>query len=83
MPKTRPPKQYEVNELLTQWRGGDQTAIDDSYPLVYAQLRWLARSYMKRESKGPTLAYILHISEYTVNRDWNQARAWLCPQLGG
>ena len=29
------------------------------------------------------IASILHISENTVMRDWNLARAWLCLQLGG
>ena len=78
MPKTRPPKQHEITELLAGWSGGNHTALDDLYPLVYEKLRRLARSYMKREPKGHTLAYVLHISE-----NWDLSRAWLYQQLGG
>ncbi|MGO4885375.1 MAG: sigma-70 family RNA polymerase sigma factor [Bryobacteraceae bacterium] len=45
----------EVTELLQAWRGGDQQALDKLTPLVYAELRRLARSYMHRERPGHTL----------------------------
>ena len=63
MPKPRLPKQHEITELLAEWSGGNQTALDDLYPLVYEELRRLARSYMKREPKGHTLQTTALINE--------------------
>lgn len=44
-----------VTELLVRWRGGDQGALDELMPLVYAELRRLADRYLRRESRGHTL----------------------------
>jgi RNA polymerase sigma factor (TIGR02999 family) len=74
MHKTRPPEQHEITELLAKWSGGNQTALDELYPLVYEELRRLARSYMKREPKGHTLqttalineAYVRMVDQKTV-----------------
>jgi len=45
----------EVTELLQAWRGGDEQALHKLTPLVYAELRRLARSFMIRERPGHTL----------------------------
>jgi RNA polymerase sigma factor (TIGR02999 family) len=45
----------EVTELLRAWRGGDEQALHKLTPLVYAELRRLARFYMRRERPGHTL----------------------------
>ncbi|MGO4885371.1 MAG: sigma-70 family RNA polymerase sigma factor [Bryobacteraceae bacterium] len=45
----------EVTALLQAWRAGDQQALQKLTPLVYAELRRLARSYMRRERPGHTL----------------------------
>ncbi len=66
MHKTRPPERHEITELLAKWRGGNQTALDELYPLVYEELRRLARSYMKREPKGHTLQTTALINEAYV-----------------
>jgi RNA polymerase sigma-70 factor, ECF subfamily len=42
-------QQNEVTELLQAWRAGDEHALHDLTPLVYAELHRLARSYMNRE----------------------------------
>jgi RNA polymerase sigma-70 factor (ECF subfamily) len=67
MRKTRPPTQHEITELLAAWSGGNQTALDRLYPLVYEELRRLARSYMKREPKGHTLQTTDLINEAYVH----------------
>ena len=59
-------KQHEITELLEQWSGGNQSALDRLYPLVYEELRRLARSYMKREHKGHTLQTTALINEAYV-----------------
>ncbi len=45
----------DVTQLLADWSNGDQTALDKLLPLVNAELRQLARRYMRRENPGHTL----------------------------
>jgi RNA polymerase sigma factor (TIGR02999 family) len=64
LPKT--PPQHEITQLLAQWREGNQSALDDLYPLVYDELHRLARRYMSRERKGHTLQTTALIHEAYV-----------------
>ena len=45
----------EVTKLLVLWRNGDAKALDSLMPLVYDELRRLARSYLQRERSEHTL----------------------------
>src|SRR6185503_1961694 len=45
----------DVTQLLSQWSGGDQAALDRLMPLVYGELRRLASSYLRRERSNHTL----------------------------
>ena len=49
-----PPRQ-EVTQVLVDWNKGDQNAPDRLMPLVYDELRKLARSYLQRERSDHTL----------------------------
>lgn len=49
------PSPKEVTRLLIDWGNGDQAALDELIPLVYDELRRLARRYMRRESQDHTL----------------------------
>lgn len=44
-----------VSELLIRWRGGDKSALDSLLPMVYDELRRLARHYLKSERPDHTL----------------------------
>jgi len=44
-----------VTRLLAQWADGDAQAMEELLPLVYGELRRLARSYLQRENPGHTL----------------------------
>ena len=44
-----------VTNLLTRWRSGDREALDALMPLVYEELRRLARYYLHLERPGHTL----------------------------
>ncbi|HEY4960942.1 MAG TPA: sigma-70 family RNA polymerase sigma factor [Terriglobales bacterium] len=46
---------HRVTELLVAWSKGDERALDALTPLVYDELRRLARSYMRQERAGHTL----------------------------
>ena len=49
------PASQEVTELLIKWRRGEEAARDEFIPLVYDELRRLARNYMRRERPNHTL----------------------------
>lgn len=45
----------DITELLVQWKNGDEQALVQLVPLVYQELRVLARSYLRRERPDHTL----------------------------
>jgi RNA polymerase sigma-70 factor, ECF subfamily len=46
---------HEVTRLLHDWRNGDPEALERLTPLVYGELRRLARHYLRDERQGHTL----------------------------
>lgn len=69
-----------ITQLLVDWRNGDQTALDRLMPLVYEELRRLARAFMAREGSNHTLQTSALINEaylrltHQDETDW-QSRA--------
>ena len=61
-----PPQPHEITQLLAEWSDGNQSALDELYPLVYEELHRLARRYMSRERKGHTLQTTALINEAYV-----------------
>lgn len=69
------PARHQITELLAEWRDGNQSALDELYPLVYDELHRLARRYMSRERKDHTLqttalineAYVRLVDQKNVN----------------
>src|SRR2546428_3836720 len=49
------PASHEVTQLLLAWSEGDQAALERLVPLVYAELRRLAKRYMRNERPEHTL----------------------------
>jgi len=45
----------EITQLLIAWNQGDQRARDELMPLIYNELRRLARSHLRRERINHTL----------------------------
>ena len=56
-------KQAEVTELLVAWREGNDSALDRLVPLVEAELRQLARRYLRRERPGHVLQTTALVNE--------------------
>lgn len=52
-----------ITELLRQWRRGDQSALEQLMPLVYEELRRLARQCMRGERAGVTLQTTALVNE--------------------
>jgi RNA polymerase sigma factor (TIGR02999 family) len=55
--------QHTVTELLHQWKAGDERALDALIPIVYGELRRLARHYMAAERKDHTLQHTALVHE--------------------
>jgi RNA polymerase sigma-70 factor, ECF subfamily len=53
----------EVTGLLKAWGNGDQAARDRLIPVVYEELRRIARRHMRRESEGNTLQTTALVNE--------------------
>jgi RNA polymerase sigma-70 factor (ECF subfamily) len=56
-------KTTEVTQLLRAWGSGDQGALDRLTPLVYDELRRMARRYMRNERSGNTLQTTALVNE--------------------
>ena len=48
-------ERQDVTQLLTAWNDGDERALDKLIPLVYAELRRLAKRQMRREHPDHSL----------------------------
>jgi RNA polymerase sigma factor (TIGR02999 family) len=53
----------EITRLLKAWGRGDSAALDRLTPLVYEQLRRMARTYMRHERPGHTLQATALVNE--------------------
>ena len=58
-----PSESPEITGLLKAWAGGDAAALDQLTPLVYEELRRLARRYMRNERAGNTLQTTALVNE--------------------
>jgi RNA polymerase sigma-70 factor, ECF subfamily len=52
-----------VTQLLVEWNRGNRAALDTLFPLVYDELRRLARGYLRHESAAHTLQPTAHVHE--------------------
>ena len=72
-----PEEPEDITSLLKAWVSGDQAALERLTPLVYDQLRRVARRYMVNENAGHTLqptalvneAYLRLLDAKSI--DWN------------
>ena len=53
----------EITQLLMNWSQGDKAALDQLVPLVYLELRRLAKRHMDRENPAHTLQTSALINE--------------------
>jgi len=67
----------EVTELLQQWSVGRQDALEEVLPAIYAELRKLAASYLRRERRDHTLQATALVHEaYLRLVDVEQPQQW-------
>ena len=73
MPKPNP---HEVTQLLLAWSNGNKSAMDQLIPLVYGELRRLAKHHMRHKRAGRTLQTTALIHEaYLRLIDASQVRS--------
>ena len=66
----------QVTLLLQRMRSGDSQAADRLVPLVFQELRGLARRYLKSERTGHTLQPTALVNEAYLRLVADQARDW-------
>jgi RNA polymerase sigma factor (TIGR02999 family) len=67
----------EVTQLLVEWGKGDEAALDQLMPLVYAELRRMARRYMGTQNPGHTLQATALIHEAYVRLIGDSDKQWV------
>ena len=65
-----------ISQLLHRWSEGDQDAINQLMPLVYNELRRIARSYLRRESKDITFQPTALVNEVYIRLLGQQNVSW-------
>lgn len=71
-----------IIQLLQEWRAGDQEAYARLIPLVYAELRRVARGHLRREGRGHSLQPTLLVHEaylrlVSADVDWRNRTHFL------
>ncbi len=46
---------HDITQLLLKWSAGDESALENLFPLVYDELRRMAQSHLRRERAAHTL----------------------------
>jgi ECF sigma factor len=79
----RPVQPAEVTELLRRWSGGDVAARESLAPLVYDELRRLARYYLASQRSDHTLQSTALVHEAYLrlagreNVHWGESKSFL------
>ena len=60
------PPSPDATDLLLAWSNGDESAFDSLVPLVYQELRTLAKRYMRQERPDHTLQATALVNEAYV-----------------
>lgn len=66
----------QVSQLLIAWSNGDEAAADELMPLVYGELRRMARRYMAGQHAGHTLQTTALIHEAYLKLVGKDDRQW-------
>ncbi|HUQ90515.1 MAG TPA: sigma-70 family RNA polymerase sigma factor [Bryobacteraceae bacterium] len=66
----------QITELLNDWKKGNPAALDQLMPVVYAELRKLARRHMQRQNPSHTLQATALIHEAFVRMVGDSGKRW-------
>ncbi|HKX84196.1 MAG TPA: sigma-70 family RNA polymerase sigma factor [Pyrinomonadaceae bacterium] len=69
------PTSQDITQMLKKWSDGDAAALERLTPIVYAELKKIARRYMGRERGDHTLQTTALVNEAYVRLiDWKTAK---------
>lgn len=68
----------QITQLLQRWSGGDATAFDEMVPVVYGELRVLARTLLQKERQGHTLGCTALVHEAFLRLVDQTQTDWKC-----
>jgi RNA polymerase sigma factor (TIGR02999 family) len=68
--------EQDVTGLLIAWGEGDKKALDQLAPLVYEELRHIARRHMRREAAGHTLQTTALVNEAYLKLAGHPSATW-------
>lgn len=69
-------KETEITQLLSEWSSGNRAALDEIMPLVYDELRRIAKNYLRRENVGHTLQTTALVHEAFIRLTAQQEVSW-------
>lgn len=67
---------HQITALLIEWSGGDENALEQLMPLVYDELRRMARNYMRRQPSGHTFQTTELIHEAYLKIAAGEEKQW-------
>ena len=68
MPELQPAHaEQDITQLLRDWGRGEASALDRLMPVVYNELRRIARNFMRRQNPGHTLQTTALVNEAFLN----------------
>lgn len=65
-----------ITQLLLDWRGGEDSALENLIGLVYDDLRRLAKCYLRRERQNHTLQTAALVNETYLRLSTQQGTDW-------
>ncbi|MGE0103581.1 MAG: sigma-70 family RNA polymerase sigma factor [Blastocatellales bacterium] len=66
----------DITRLLHNWQNGDQDALNELMPLVYDELRRLARAYLRKQPHHETLQPTVLVHEMYLRMINQQEVSW-------
>jgi RNA polymerase sigma factor (TIGR02999 family) len=73
---TSPPPRSDITRLLDSPKSGDRAVLDALFPLVYGELRRLARRQLSRERPGHTLDSVALVNEAYLKLVGQETMQW-------
>ena len=67
---------HQITLLLIDWSQGDELALEQLMPLVYEELRRMARNHMRRQPSGHTFQTTELIHEAYLKIAGNEEKRW-------
>jgi len=72
--QSQPPE--GISQLLVKWSSGDESALEGLIPLVYDELRRLAKNYLRKERAGHTLQPTALVNEAYMRLADQKSMKW-------